>query len=170
MAVNVKGIDMAYINYSMSVNAANAYADGMKPKSKWTKADIIRGCEKAEISGDLLLLIKNAKASAVKRLLTYAEWHHTSKFYNDTDFYKVDLEWLEDVTAEKLAAFLAESDEPAVTEYRAVCRFLEWTGTRKHPKATEYEEEGIIKGKWFYRSNGSKKLVNANGFKIIRKI
>lgn len=161
---------MAYINYSMSVRAANAYADGMMPKSKWTKADIIRECEKADVRSDLLDIIRNANASTVKRLLTYAEWHHTSKFYNDTDFYKVDIEYLEDVTADDLIKFLQPAEKKVEEEYQAVCRFLEWSGTRKHPKATELEEIGTIKGNWFHRQNGSKKSVKANGFRIIQKL
>lgn len=162
---------MAYINYSMSVRAAGAYQEGLKPKSKWTKADIIAECEKADIQPDILELLKATKAPLLAHLLKYAEWHHTSKFYNDTDFYRVDTEYLEDVTAGELAAFFNRCAVHNVAkEYKARCRFLEWSGTRKHPKATECEEIGFVRGNWFYRSNGSKKSINANGFKIIEKL
>ena len=50
------------------------------------------------------------------------------------------------------------------------CAFLEWSGTRAHPKATEIIEEGVVKGDWFYRKNGSKKKTTANGFSFIEKL
>lgn len=46
--------------------------------------------------------------------------------------------------------------------------FLEWSGTRKHPVAKEIVEEGIVKGDWFYRKNGTKKKTTANGFEFIK--
>ena len=58
--------------------------------------------------------------------------------------------------------------EPA--EERWKCAFLEWSGSRKHPKATELVEEGIVKGQWFYRQDGSKKKTSANGFRFIEKV
>lgn len=48
--------------------------------------------------------------------------------------------------------------------------FLEWSGTRKHPVAKEIVEEGIVKGDWFYRKNGTKKKTTANGFEFIKKL
>ena len=50
------------------------------------------------------------------------------------------------------------------------CEFIEWSGTRKHPKANKVIESGIIKGNWFYRNNGGKKSINANGFIKIKKL
>ena len=63
---------------------------------------------------------------------------------------------------------IEQTREPA--EERWKCAFLEWSGSRKHPKATEIIEEGIIKGDWFYRANGSKKKVTANGFRKIERV
>ena len=59
--------------------------------------------------------------------------------------------------------------ESKPSEERWECAFLEWSGTRKHPVATEVIEEGIIKGNWFYRKDGSKKKTTANGFRFIKK-
>ena len=61
-----------------------------------------------------------------------------------------------------------KSEEP--TEERWQCAFLEWSGTRKHPKVTEIIEEGVVKGDWFYRADGSKKKTTSNGFRFIKKI
>lgn len=60
--------------------------------------------------------------------------------------------------------------ESKPSEERWECAFLEWSGTRKHPVATEVIEEGIIKGNWFYRKDGSKKKTTANGFRFIKKL
>lgn len=162
---------MAYINYSMSERAAIAYSEDKMPKSKWTKTKIIDVCKQENIRPEIVSVLAKTPAPLVKNLLTYSEWHHTSNWYNQTDFYKVDLEYLEDVSIDDLKAFLERCNKPKATnEYKARCRYLEWSGTRKHPKATECESIGTIKGNWFYLSNGSKKSVNAKGFVIIEKL
>ena len=73
-------------DYSMSNNAADAYEAGEKPLSKWTKKDII-----ATIGADVINRNPELKALNLKELraifLTQDGWHHTSKFYNETNFY-----------------------------------------------------------------------------------
>ena len=75
-----------YDGYSMSNNARGAYANGERPLSKWTKKDII-----ATIGADVINRNPELKALNLKELraifLTQDGWHHTSKFYNETDFY-----------------------------------------------------------------------------------
>ena len=85
----------------MSVRAAQAYGRGEKPRSKWTKRDML-----AEIHDTYADRLSDEQWQAIKRLtrtemldgLFYASsWHHTSKMYNRTDFYSVDHEqmnWL----------------------------------------------------------------------------
>ena len=89
----------------------------------------------------------------------------------------MELDRLEEITDEKIERYIEFYKEEK--EYKAKakekeekwqCKFLEWGGTRKHPKATEITEIGTIKGNWFFRSNGSKKSINSNGFEKIKKI
>lgn len=164
-----------YYGYSMSNNAVDAYNDGEKPISKWTKSEIL-----AAIKAENLNLscsfeqLRKAPVRVLKRLcLVRSSWHHTSCLYNKTDFYSVDYDAVENITAEMLDAEISAikteiTQEPTEEKWR--CAFLEWSGTRKHPKATEHIEIGIVKGNWFYREDGSKKKTNANGFRFIEKI
>lgn len=75
-----------YYNYSMSNNAVAAYENGERPLSKWTKKDIIKTIGQDVIDRNPQL--KALKAKELKAIfLTQTAWHHTSKFYNETNFY-----------------------------------------------------------------------------------
>jgi hypothetical protein len=88
-----------------------------------------------------------ATAAGVKVVLRRAEWHHTSKMYNPVGYYDYDAavedaaEHGRDVAAEIIAA----SAKPAATEQtiaNARVEWLEWGGTRKHPRATVRQASG----------------------------
>lgn len=166
-----------YNGWSMSNNAVAAYEDGEKPLSKWTKTDIFDEIENQEVKLKCSMeKLQKLPAKALKEVcLTYSSWHHTSNHYNRTDFYSLDIDYIENLTDEKIEGLIRDykadkktEDKPLDEKWR--CAFLEWSGTRKHPKATEVIEEGIIKGNWFYRKDGSKKKTTANGFRFIEKI
>ena len=112
-----------------------------------------------------------------------SEWHHTSSRYNRTDYYDVEeirehLETPEGQT--ELAGFVAKKAAQKKSpgkEYKA-CRveWLEWSGTRKHPRATECSDDGatvldkggkmvdvtLASGKTF------RKCKTTTGFKILQ--
>lgn len=166
-----------YNGFSMSNNAVAAYEDGEKPLSKWTKTDIFDAINKQEV--ELKCSIEKLKKLPVKVLkevcLTYSSWHHTSNHYNKTDFYSLDVDRIENLADDKIEELLLDyktgkKAESKPLEERWECAFLEWSGSRKHPVATEVIEEGIIKGNWFYRKDGSKKKTTANGFRFIKQI
>lgn len=73
-----------YSGYSMSNNAVDAYNNGEMPISKWTKDIFLKQCEDEGINID--------KITEYKKYLKKSSWHHTSKFYNATDFYSIDFE------------------------------------------------------------------------------
>ncbi len=168
-----------YHGFSMSNNAVDAYKNGERPLSKWTKTEILAAIQKAIGNGELTLkcspeTLKKVPAKTLREMgLRHSSWHHTSNHYNRTDFYSLDMSWLESLTDEELEAIMATSKadrqcEPL--EERWKCTFLEWEGTRKHPKATEITEEGVVRGDWFIRKDGSRKKTTANGFRFIEKI
>ena len=170
-----------YHNYSMSNNAVDAYYSGEKPLSKWTKKDIIDAIENAVKEDELTLGcgLDKLKKVPVKKLkdlcLVRTSWHHTSNYFNKTDFYSIDDERLESLTDEEIDRYIAEGKEDLKveskpSEERWKCAFLEWSGTRKRPKATEVVEEGVIKGDWFYRKDGTKKKTTATGFRFLEKL
>lgn len=167
-----------YNGFSMSNNAVAVYECGEKPLSKWTKADIIEAIEDAVKEDELVLKcsigkLKRTPVGVLKELcLSYSSWHHTSNHYNKTDFYSLDIDSIEELTDERIDKFVKNKSakKEEITEEKWKCAFLEWGGTRKHPKATEIIEVGIIKGDWFYRADGNKKKTTANGFRLIEKI
>ena len=69
-----------------------------------------------------------------------------------------------------MAGYFGYSMSNNAVEEKWECTFLEWSGTRKHPTAKAITEIGIVKGNWFYRFNGTKKSIYANGFEFVRKI
>lgn len=172
-----------YNGFSMSNNAVAAYRDGEKPLSKWTKKEILNRIanqieqEELELHCSLALLKKLSLKALKENCLCCSSWHHTSNYFNETNFYDVDIDRIEELTDEKINAILLEEKANRKTGNKAeekeekwLCSFLEWSGTKKHPKAKEFVEEGTIKGNWFIRKNGTKKKTTANGFKFIKKL
>lgn len=83
-----------YSGWSMSNNAVQAYQDGEMPKSKWTKAAMIGAIREYCLRFDLLYdegVIKGLrKDDLFDRFFYRSSWHHTSKFFNVTDFYSLN--------------------------------------------------------------------------------
>ena len=84
-----------YVGCSMSVNAALAYADGEKPKSKWTKAAMLGAiadyCDSFGIPYDGSVA-RFTKEVLFERFFEWKSWHHTGRYANETDFYGLDEE------------------------------------------------------------------------------
>lgn len=151
-----------YINQSMSVRAYEAYQVGKKPLSKWKKQDF------NEIFKDYPYLKKLTVKELRSSLLECTEWHHTSSYFNRTDFYEiVDSENFP--TEEQVAQMISErKKEERSKESKATITYVEWVGKyRKWRKPVEYTEECIIVGNWAYLSNGSKKKIDGNNIKNI---
>lgn len=165
-----------YIGNSMSVRAAEAYSCGEKPLSKWKKSDIFSEfaeCLPERFTAEEINTFKTYPLAALKAVfLKKTSWHHTGKFFNETDFYGIDeLDgWSYELIIEQLNRAKQKKPAPVESAEKWECKFLEWSGTRKHPKAVEVTETGTIKGNWFFREDGTKKSVTAKGFKKIRKI
>ena len=153
-----------YDNYSMSNNAVEAYQTGEKPKSKWTKKDIINELRDQidNLNVDINELEKLPISTLKEIALVKSSWHHTSSRFNRTDFYMVDASRIEEADLKKI-------EKKEITEKRVKAHYLEWSGTRNHPKATDYEEWGTIKGNWFYTDRGPKKSITARGFNILEE-
>lgn len=87
-------VNSGYIGHSMSRRAAEAYEDGEMPKSKWTKKAMVAAiqsyCDEFDMSFDPDVLKGMHKDEVFERFFHESSWHHTSKFFNETDFYKLD--------------------------------------------------------------------------------
>ena len=154
-----------YYRYSMSNNAISAYDDGLKPFSKWSKTDIL--CAIKKISPETAeLAIKLHLDELRKEFLKEMEWHHTSSYYNVTEFYGIDDSRVEDFNDERLEQIIKfrEPKQPKSTEPpRYITAFVQyhvWSGTRKHPKKTVvYEFVKFRTGnKMVATENGSKRM------------
>lgn len=169
-----------YYGYSKSNNAVSAEIDGKFPLSKRTKALFVDTLiDMLGRDSDVYRALAGKPMGFIKaKILRSYEYHHTSSWYNTTDYYEFDPVRWDDVneietlyaeyvaeTAREKTRKIAEKQPPK--RYR--CKFLVWSGSRKHPKASECEEIGEIRGNWFYCSVG-KKSVCANGFEILEEI
>lgn len=107
-------------DYSRSVNAADAEARGLFPAS---------------------VVAKRLRVPvAVVRAAGSDEWHHVSSWYRRIEYYDEARvrEWLETPEGqEALAAARAATVESRVIPAARVT-WLEWSGSRRHPRATEY--------------------------------
>lgn len=90
-----------YDGYSMSNNARAAYESGEKPLSNWTKTDIIDAIQ--DINPDIDCSRLNT-TTLKNEFLTQSSWHHTSKFYNKTDFYSINTEYVKGLTQSEVDA------------------------------------------------------------------
>ena len=82
-----------YNGWSMSNNAVQAYEDGEKPLSKWTKNVLVYELADALDAEpeEVAEVLKPYTVKEVKdKCLTYSSWHHTSSRYNRTAFYELD--------------------------------------------------------------------------------
>ena len=86
-----------YVGWSMSRRAAAACEDGEMPKSKWTKKDEL-----------------------FHTFLYNSSWHHTSKFFNETDFYAIDEDALAARSPEMSDRPLAEREAARAAERQAI--------------------------------------------------
>lgn len=162
---------MCYVGFSMSERAAGAYREGLRPASKLAK--------ELRVSTD-----------AVRAVLTAAEWHHTSSRFNRTDFYSFTLpEDLDDEEdrreaqdlLDRMKAFdaAAKAAKAESQSFRARVTWLNWSGTRNHPKADEQTAitRVTLKGKCYTieieNPNGGffkpfRKFEGTNGFNVER--
>lgn len=162
-----------YAGYSMSKRAVLAYDNGRRPLSKWSKADLIDAVE--ELNPSILDSCKGLSVSELRSfLLEYSEWHHTSSYYNRTNFYAIR-EDLEDLKLEDVPKHECSKKNPAVRFHGSIY-YLEWSGTKKHRKATNKKLEDVdieIRGTFYvvFDDSGAeilRKRIDTNGTTVVR--
>lgn len=119
-------VNSGYVGQSMSRRAAAAYDNGEKPLSKWTKSEILsRLSEKAAENGETLPAgyIENLKKVSLENLriffLKETSWHHTGKFFNETNFYDVIDEFSELPDVKRLIEITKDEEEEKRKEKEA---------------------------------------------------
>ena len=79
-----KNANKGYVGYSMSKRAEEAYKSGEKPLTKWKKEEIIQAYPEKYHKE----LSKLNEQELKDNFLYFSSWHHTSKAFNKTDFYR----------------------------------------------------------------------------------
>lgn len=118
-----------YYGYSKSNNAVEAEYKGYFPATVLAKR-------------------LGVHAGAIRELLCAREWHHTSKFYNCTDYYSEEeaMEILEELKAWRPPK-QQEKEYPNCSG-----QYLVWSGTRNYPRARVVRFDSCKvteKGDWF---------------------
>ena len=168
-----------YNGYSMSNRAVEAYSNGEKPLSKWTKAEIISAV--SELDPVKAELLKSVKALTLKeKVLCYSSWHHTSNRYNETKFYCIDEDFVNGLTEEDIAEMaLTKRDAKEESKtYKGDIFYLEWSGTRNYPKAEEKSLTNVNieeRGSFYYVTDDAgnkllKKKIGSNGTRVVNYI
>lgn len=86
-----------YIGNSWSIGADDAYKKGERPISRWDKNTILD--EVAKIDEEKAILLKKVSLPILKEhLLKYTESHYTSREYNKTKFYALNVKYIMDLT------------------------------------------------------------------------
>ena len=166
-------MNSGYSGYSMSNRAGDAYEDGEMPLSKWTKKMIISEVVEHEhfTEEELKKYPKNVLA---EYFLFESSWHHTSSYCNKTYFYSIDeyiakegsIEELEEIKKRYASERKPKKEIKKLEARKAHITYLEWGGTRAHPKATNVDGYAVIIGNWAYLEDGKKKSICSNGFKV----
>ena len=142
-----------YHGYSKSNNAVEAEKNGRYPASKIAK-------------------ITGVPTSLIKQHVPPCEWHHTSRWYNQTDYFDPEKvrTFFHSETGEKiLAQHKAEKTETTIYHDCKV-KWLEWSGSKARPKCTKMEIFGAtvsVKGQTATISHGKtsfQKRLSTNGF------
>ena len=154
---------MGYIGQSMSFRAAEAYDDGKRPWSKWNKSYIL---EILEEKGYNINGLRKYSLSALKEyFLEQTEWHHTGKFFSETDFYDVkedldlDYDILDKIDLKhkerscKQRQILKEKKLLKLTYCEIGYEY--WAGSRRHPKRMQGSSKAVVKADWAYCLEGS---------------
>lgn len=169
---------MSYIGNSMSVRASEAYSQGEKPLSKFNKEDvnIVKRflTENSLIPEDLEIKVYHLKEFLED--CGRSSWHHTGKYFNETDFYSfayaisdgydADLDYIkkENVDQDRLNEFIeiiqTKRERKKATKvsqvdkekdyYFADVSYEEWEGSRRYPKLRSYTDQALIYGNYAY--------------------
>lgn len=160
MSINGNGYD----GYSMSNNARMAYEDFREmPLSKWTKTELLSAIKSYNVSADIILALQKHNTDTLRReLLMYSGWHHTSEYYNKTNFYAIDADKVNELTVNCIDNWDKAENTVSSLKYRGDFNYVEWQGSRNYPKAVPHCLENVNieeRGSFYYVTDADDKLL-----------
>lgn len=173
MSINGNGYD----GYSMSNNARYAYDNAEQPLSKWTKTELLSAIRSYNVSADIILALQKHNTDTLRReLLMYSGWHHTSEYYNKTNFYAIDVDKVNELTVNRIDNWDKAENTVSSLKYRGDFNYVEWQGSRNYPKAVPHCLENVNieeKGSFYYVTDNEdkilvKKKIGSNGTRTSR--
>jgi hypothetical protein len=121
-------VNGGYIGQSLSVRAQAERDNGGRPLSEWTKEDILEAIEEACGKEARLHATALSLSELRDKALNYAGWHHTSKYFNRTEFYEI----ADDLTPEEVLSWghVKTIRKPAEkpVKHVALVSFVRWEG------------------------------------------
>lgn len=159
---------MGYIGNKMSERAMEAYDNGEMPLSKRTKEEILYAINSIRSDLDFSKLTKQE----LTIFLTRTSWHHTGKYFNATNFYSINEDYIREYNQEKIDNIIKNRAPRKKSEKKlkepnlyiaALVKYTNREGTRKHPKKFSYQE--IIQ----FRSEDKKVFTNV-GRKLLSSV
>lgn len=152
-----------YDGYAMSNNARMAYEDCEMPLSKWTKTELLSAIKNYNVSADIILALQKHNTDTLRReLLMYSGWHHTSEYYNKTNFYAIDADKVNELTVNRIDNWNKAENTVSSLKYRGDFNYVEWQGSRNYPKAVPHCLENVNieeRGSFYYVTDADDKLL-----------
>lgn len=152
-----------YDGYAMSNNARMAYEDCEMPLSKWTKTELLSAIKSYNVSADIILALQKHNTDTLRReLLMYSGWHHTSEYYNKTNFYAIDADKVNELTVNRIDNWDKAENTVSSLKYRGDFNYVEWQGSRNYPKAVPHCLENVNieeRGSFYYVTDADDKLL-----------
>lgn len=172
------------VGCKMSERAQEAYDNGERPMSKWTKWDIL--CElEYDFDDDTIARLSKYSTQALKNVcLEWTSWHHTGSYANETDFYAVidgrdadldqmfiDLDEEEKNLKEERKQKKEEKQKVDMTEIKCYFEYGEWSTYNSRHYLNWYKRYGIKRGNWIYYIEHSclkKKMISGKHVNILQ--
>lgn len=155
-------------DWSMSNNAIDAYDRGLRPRSKWSKADILNALPAEACT---YLKLNEYPLEFLREYFLYPEeWHHTSKLYNKTEFFRPRLNSDSDTPEDvhDLYLYWLQRQQKAQAAKTAAPRkvrvtYTHWIDKRHYKTVTEY---ALVRGSWIYTQSSLRKRADGTNIHI----
>lgn len=148
VSYNQKG----YVQNRMSVRAAEAYLNDEMPLTRWTKSLILENLELLIDDSAIFDRLRKINLLILRdTVLTYSSWHHTGSYANETNFYTINEEMIDELNHGNLSSL--EKMEKEMQEYRLKPKEKNITSNKVFYEVIRFSYEEIAKTGGWYKKN-----------------